>query len=99
MNDMAEGILKAMELREENERLEAVVKRQGETIVSQSCEGKTMKAALEAIAMYEIGDSPASVTATEALAALVSEEQCQHIFPPMKFGDPPRHCIKCGERV
>ncbi len=36
-------------------------------------EGKIMKAALEAIAMYEIGDSPASVTATETLAALVSE--------------------------
>ena len=25
------------------------------------------------------------------------EARCNHEFPPMKFGGPPRQCLRCGE--
>ena len=25
------------------------------------------------------------------------ETRCNHEFPPMKFGGPPRQCLRCGE--
>lgn len=27
----------------------------------------------------------------------VTLSECQHTFPPVKFGTPPRTCIKCGD--
>ena len=27
-----------------------------------------------------------------------SADQCQHTFPPQKFGAPPRTCLLCGDR-
>ena len=35
----------------------------------------------------------------ERLQARVDEleTRCNHEFPPMKFGGPPRQCLRCGE--